>query len=52
MCADLYETVKNIPATNPQELADQLLEKALAAYGNVAKDDMTVVAVRLFESAM
>ena len=49
--ADLYETVKTIPATNPQELADQLLEKALTAYGNVAKDDMTVVAVRLFESA-
>ena len=47
---DLYEAVKTIPASNPQELANALLNKALAAYGNVAKDDMTVVAVRLFES--
>jgi stage II sporulation protein E len=47
---DLYEAVKTIPSTNPQELANSLLDKALTAYGNVAKDDMTVVAVRLFES--
>ena len=49
--ADLYEVLKRIPATNPQEMANSLLEKAIAAYGNVAKDDMTVLAVRLFKSA-
>ena len=48
---DLYEALKRIPATNPQELANCLLEKAISAYGNVAKDDMTVLAVRLFKSA-
>ncbi len=49
--ADLYEALKTIPASNPQELANTLLERAIQAYGNVAKDDMTVVAVRLFKSA-
>ena len=49
--ADLYEVLKRIPATNPQELANALLDQAIAAYGNVAQDDMTVLAVRLFKSA-
>ncbi len=48
--ADLYETLKNIPAANPQQLADTLLQQALALYGGIAKDDMTVLAVRLFKS--
>lgn len=48
---DLYDVLKGIPATNPQQLADGLLERALQAYGGVAKDDMTAVAVRLFKSA-
>lgn len=46
---DLYETLKALPYHNPQQLADLLLEKALAEYGGVAKDDMTAVAVRLFK---
>ncbi len=48
--ADLYETLKNIPASNPQQLADALLQQALDLYGGTAKDDMTVLAVRLFKS--
>ncbi len=47
--SDLYETLKTIPIGNPQQLADTLLERALASYGGVAKDDMTAVAVRLFK---
>ncbi len=46
---DLYEALRSVPMRNPQQLADILLEKALAAYGGVAKDDMTAVAVRLFK---
>ena len=48
--ADLYEQLRSIPAHNPQELADTLLDTALKAHGGVAKDDMTAVAVRLFKS--
>lgn len=48
--ADLYDVLKNIPATNPQQLVDLLLENALAAYGGEAKDDMTALAVRLFKN--
>ncbi|MBO5480324.1 MAG: SpoIIE family protein phosphatase [Clostridia bacterium] len=45
---DLYDVLKTMPTGNPQQLTDQLLERALQAYGGVAKDDMTAVAVRLF----
>lgn len=48
---DLYDVLKNIPANNPQQLTDLLLESALKAYGGVAKDDMTALAVRLFKAA-
>ena len=48
--ADLYETLKTVPASNPQRLADTLLDRALALYGGEAKDDMTVLAVRLFKN--
>ena len=48
--ADLYEILKKTPISNPQRLADMLLESAIQAYGGVAKDDMTAVAVRLFKS--
>ena len=49
--SDLYEVLKTLPSHNPQQLADSLLERALQAYGGVAKDDMTALAVRLFKSA-
>ena len=45
---DLYETLKTLPLHNPQQLCDLLLKRALGLYKNVAKDDMTVIAVRLF----
>lgn len=48
--ADLYEALKHIPAANPQQMADSLLAQALKLYGGIAKDDMTVLAVRLFKA--
>ncbi len=47
--ADLYEILRRITVHNPQQLADSLLRQALQAYGGIAKDDMTAVAVRLFQ---
>ena len=47
--ADLYEMLKSVPANNPQQLADNVLQQALASYGGKAKDDMTALAVRLFK---
>lgn len=49
---DLYETLSVLPRSNPQELADALLNKAIDEYGGISKDDMTVLAVRLFKSAV
>ena len=34
---------------NPQQLAEHLLEKAVSLSGNIAKDDMTVLTMRVFE---
>ena len=48
---DLYDVLKGIPANNPQQLTDLLLDSALKAYGGIAKDDMTALAVRLFKAA-
>ena len=48
--ADLYEALRACPVKNPQQLADDLLQRALNAYGGVAKDDMTAIAVRLFKN--
>ncbi len=48
--SDLYEILKTVPTSNPQLLADGLLEQSLSAYGGVAMDDMTVVAVRVFNA--
>ena len=48
--ADLYEALRTMPARNPQQFADTLFERALQAYGGKAKDDMTVLAVRLFKN--
>lgn len=47
---ELYETVQTLPRSNPQDFADRLLSVALGYYGGVAKDDMTVLAVRIFDS--
>ncbi len=45
---DLYDVLRASPSGNPQQLADTVLQRALDAYGGIAKDDMTVLAVRLF----
>lgn len=45
---DLYEILKTIPSSNPQLLAEGLLQKALEGYGGKAMDDMTALAVRLY----
>ncbi len=49
---DLYDALRSVPMRNPQDLADTLLSRALKAYGGVAKDDMTAVAVRLFKETV
>ena len=45
---DLYEVLKVLPSSNPQLLAEELLQKAVEGYGGKAMDDMTVLAVRLY----
>lgn len=47
---DLYEALRAIPAHNPQQLADSLVQSALQLYGGQAKDDMTALAVRIFKA--
>ena len=46
---DLYDVLRTLPTRNPQQMADELLQRALSSYGGEAKDDMTAVAVRLFK---
>lgn len=47
---ELFDYIKDFTPLNPQKLADDILNRAYALNGNSAKDDMTVVAVRLFEA--
>lgn len=47
--ARMISILRNIDTINPQTLADRLLKIAIDENGGVAKDDMTVVAIRLFE---
>lgn len=49
--SDLYDSLKNVNTSNPQQLADDVLATALSAYGGKAMDDMTVLAVRIFKTA-
>ena len=42
--------VNNIKETNPQTVADLILERAKENYGDVAKDDMTVLVAKIFSS--
>ena len=44
------EEIVSIKTKNPQELADQLLEKALSKNKGYAVDDMTILVVKIFES--
>ena len=47
---ELLETVQALPRSNPQDFADRLLAIALARYGGSPKDDLTVLAIRIFRS--
>ncbi len=46
----IEEFVKNSYSTNPQTIADRILEQALANNNGKAFDDMTVLAVRVFKN--
>ena len=48
---DLISYLKTLKSLNPQRLADDLLQKALSLDENKPKDDMTVLAVRIFKKA-
>lgn len=48
--ADLLDFLKQLTPLNPQALADKLLNAALSRNDGNANDDMTVLAIRLFES--
>ena len=45
----LSDYINNISANNPQEIAEQLLSKALSLNKKVAQDDMSVVVTKIFE---
>ena len=44
---ELRECVKTISTKNPQELADQILERALASNNGYAVDDMTIMVIKI-----
>ncbi len=46
---DLIEFIRTLQNRNPQLICDSILKKALSLTDNIAKDDMTVIAVRIFE---
>lgn len=46
---ELKECIKSIKTKNPQEFADELLERALACNNGYAVDDMTVVVIKILE---
>ena len=45
--SDVIEYLKSAPVFNPQELADDIIRKALSLSGGVAADDMTALCVRV-----
>lgn len=45
---DFAEYLTAIAVNNPQKLSDKILSEAFSQNGNVAKDDMTVVACKIF----
>ncbi len=46
---ELVECVKSIKTKNPQEFADELLERALACNNGYAVDDMSVVVIKILD---
>ncbi len=45
---DFYAFVHNLSGTNPQTIANEILDRAVDLQNGVCNDDMTVVAVRVF----
>ena len=46
---DLIDFLRTLDNRNPQEIADSILNKALNIENNYSKDDMSVLAVRIFK---
>jgi len=46
---NLLDYINNLTNTNPQELAEKIIEKTLEINQNIAKDDMTVLVAKVFE---
>lgn len=44
---DFYACIENMNSLNPKQIADAIVDLAIANCGGVAKDDMTVVAARM-----
>lgn len=45
---ELTDFINNINSINPQEVADQILDKALSNTNNTALDDMTILVCKIF----
>lgn len=48
---DMIDFLRTLPSKNPQTLADEVMNKAILLNGGIKKDDMTTLAVRIFEKA-
>jgi len=46
--SDLQDFINNLTSTNPQTIADEIMDRAKDLNDGVIKDDMTVLAVRIF----
>ncbi|MBR7100000.1 MAG: SpoIIE family protein phosphatase [Clostridia bacterium] len=49
--SDLFDYLKTLNPLNPQALADDIVKTAVRRTGGRAKDDMTALAVRIFQAA-
>lgn len=47
--SEMIEFIRKEPALNPQTISDRIMEKAVELSGGTHKDDMTVLAVRIFK---
>ena len=45
---ELVNYINNIENINPQTIADDILNQAYKLNGNIAKDDMSVLVVRVY----
>ena len=45
----MQDYINNIKNSNPQTIADDIISKAVAICGGIAKDDMSIIVVKVFE---